>query len=168
MISTYYVASTYLDLSAITNLSGRKIGWWQTSLSSLTPASGLSETRHFSWDTIPPIPWPMTLTHWNGPPGHQLAMPSLTASDILLRKSVWYLCITWCWRTGILAPSLIWVAVRSVDDRQVCHRLLQRLALARRAILAGIRSHQYHGLDTLPHNWSYQGEVMREKNFSFR
>ncbi len=30
------------------------------------------------------------------------------------------------------------MAIRSGDDRQVCHRLLQHLALARRAILAGI------------------------------
>ena len=30
---------------------------------SLTPASGLSETCHFSWDTIPPIPWLMTHHH---------------------------------------------------------------------------------------------------------
>ncbi len=71
---------------------------------------------------------------------------SLIASDILLRKSVWYLCSMWRQRTWILAPSLIWVAVRSGDDRQVCHRLLQCLALARHTILAGIRSSQYHGL----------------------
>jgi hypothetical protein len=44
----------------------------------------------------------------------------------------------WRQRTWILEPSLILVAVRSGDDRQVCHRLFQRLALARRAILAGI------------------------------
>ena len=62
----------------------------------------------------------------------------LIASDILLRKLVWYLRSTWHWRTWILVPSLIWVAVRSGDDRQVRHRLLQRLALARHAILAGI------------------------------
>jgi hypothetical protein len=42
---------------------------------------------------------------------------------------------TWRWCTWILVPSLIWVAVRSGDDRQVCHRLLQRLALARHAII---------------------------------
>jgi hypothetical protein len=50
----------------------------------------------------------------------------LIASDILLRKSVWYLRSMWRRRTWILAPSLIWVAVRSGDDRQVRHRLLQR------------------------------------------
>jgi hypothetical protein len=70
----------------------------------------------------------------------------LNALDILLRNSVGYLHSTWRRRTWILEPSLIWVAVRSGDDRQVGHRLLQRLALARRAILAGIRSRQYHGL----------------------
>ena len=59
----------------------------------------------------------------------------LIASDILLRKLVWYLRRTWRRRTWILAPSLVWVAVKSGDDRQVCHRLLQRLALARRAII---------------------------------
>jgi hypothetical protein len=70
----------------------------------------------------------------------------LIASDILLRKSVWYLRSTWRRHTWILAPSLIWVAVRLGDDRQVRHRLLQCLALARRAIFAGIQSRQYHGL----------------------
>ena len=39
----------------------------------------------------------------------------------------------WRRHTWILEPSLIRVAVRSGDDRQVRHRLLQRLALARRA-----------------------------------
>ena len=55
----------------------------------------------------------------------------LIASDILLRKLVWYLHSTWRRRTWILAPSLIWVAVRSGDDRQVRHRLLQRLAFSK-------------------------------------
>ena len=62
----------------------------------------------------------------------------LIASDILLRKLVWYLCSTWRRRSWILAPSLIWVAVRSGNDRQVRHHLLQRLALARCATLAKI------------------------------
>ncbi len=42
-----------MDLWAITDLSGFEIRWWQTSPSSLTLASGLSETRHFSWDKDP-------------------------------------------------------------------------------------------------------------------
>ncbi len=62
----------------------------------------------------------------------------LIASDILLRKLVWYLRSTWRRRSWILAPSLIWVAVRSGNDRQVRHHLLQRLALARCATLAKI------------------------------
>ena len=59
----------------------------------------------------------------------------LNALDILLRNSVGYLRSTWRRRTWILEPSLIWVAVRSGDVRRVCHRLLQRLASARRAII---------------------------------
>ena len=56
------------------------------------------------------------------------------ASEILITKmrKILYLGFRRIW---ILAPSLIWVAVRSGDDRQVRHRLLQRLALARRAII---------------------------------
>jgi hypothetical protein len=37
----------------------------------------------------------------------------LNALDILRRNSVGYLCGTWRWRTWILEPSLVWVAVRS-------------------------------------------------------
>jgi hypothetical protein len=44
----------------------------------------------------------------------------------------------WRRHTWILEPSLIRVAVRSGDDRQVRHCLLQRLALVRCTILARI------------------------------
>jgi hypothetical protein len=65
------------------------------------------------------------------------------ASEILTTKmrKIFYLDFvgslrsTWRRRTWILAPSLIWVAVRSGDDRQVRHHLLQRLALTRCAII---------------------------------
>jgi hypothetical protein len=54
------VASTYLDLRAITSLSGRKF-WAMTDESVIAYSSvwPFSETRHFSRDTFPPIPWPM-------------------------------------------------------------------------------------------------------------
>ncbi len=66
--SVWYIRSTWrrrtwiLESSLIWVAVWSMIGWWQMSPSSLTPASGLSETRHYSWDTIPPIPWPMTLS----------------------------------------------------------------------------------------------------------
>ena len=73
--------------------------------------------------------------------------------------------------SGSSEPSLVWLAVRSGDDRRVRHRLLQHLALARRAKKEFIGKYEFvyvtdfvtMAYDTLPHDWSYQGEVMRKK-----
>jgi len=65
-------------------------------------------------------------------------------------------------------------AITNLSDRKIrvttdCRRLLQQLAFSKlRHINRDILPANTMAYDNLPHNWSYQGEVMRKKTLSFR
>ncbi len=90
----------------------------------------------------------------------------LNALDILRRNLVGYLCGTWRRRTWILEPSLVWVAVRSGWWQASPSSLTpasgpfsETRHFSRDMFPANTMAY-----DTLPHDWSYQGEVMQKKH----
>jgi hypothetical protein len=70
--------------------------------------------------------------------------------------------------SGSSEPSLVWLAVRSGDEDGPSS-LTPATGFQRVAPFSLDKDPaNTMAYDTLPHDWSYQGEVMREKTFGFR
>ena len=95
----------------------------------------------------------------------------MKVSAILQSPRWWIFCVgiphtTWrIYVLGSLSHQSIWVAVR-LRDKRLCRRLLLQQAFSKsRHFSWNIDPNNTMAYDTLPHDWSYQGDVMWKKTF---